>query len=264
MTRTNWSRSSKLALALLVLLSVATIPAGAVSVASEDVSSEAQVGSKVTATVTLDELYKNPQLEAWSVQGETELEDVTWTVTYYDQTGAKVDQQSFDGQSFSGADVVAADGTSEVEVSVSGTVPAVDNYTYDPAQSFTVMTLNQTREGGSSNDIDTWTAHHYTDESAAAREKLDSAKTAIASASGANTQDAQRSFDNAVEAFEGEEFGLATNLAEEAETRANKAKQSSQTTQMLIYAAGGLVLVALLAGGFFYWKSQQQTYDKLG
>ena len=264
MTRTNWSRFSKLALALVVLLSVAAMPAGAVSVASEDTPSEVQVGSKVTASVTLDELYKNPQLEAWGLQGETELEDVTWTVTYYDQTGAKVDQQSFDGQNFSGANVVADDGTSEVQVSVTGTVPAVENYTYDPAQTFTVMTLNQTREGGSSNDIDSWTAHHYTDESAAAREKLDGANAAIAAAGGANTQDAQNQFDNAVEAFEGEEFGLASNLAEDAETKANQAKQSSQTTQMLIYAAGGLVVVALLAGGFLYWKSQQQTYDKLG
>jgi hypothetical protein len=264
MTRTNWSRFSKLALALLVLLSVAAIPAGAVSVASEDTPDEAQVGSKVTATVTLDELYKNPQLEAWTLAGETHLEDVTWTVTYYDQTGAKVDQQSFDGQNFSGAEIAASDGVSEVDVSVTGTVPAVEDYTYDPAQSFVVLSLDQTREGGSSNDIGTWNATHYTEESAAAREQLDSAKAAIAAASGSNTQDAQRSFDNAVEAFEGAEFGLASNLAEEAETRANEAKQSSQTTQLLIYAAGGLVVVALLAGGFLYWKSQQQTYDKLG
>jgi hypothetical protein len=264
MTRTNWSRFSKLALALVVLLSVAAIPAGAVSVASEDVPDEAEVGSKVTASVTLDELYKNPQLEAWSLTGATQLEDVTWTVTYYDQTGSKVDQQSFDGQNFSGAEIVADDGTSEVEVSVTGTVPGVENYSYDPAQAFTVMSLNQTREGGSSNDIGSWTAHHYTEESAAARGQLDSAQAAIAAAGGANTQEAQNQFDNAVEAFEGEEFGLASNLAEDAESKANQAQQSSQTTQLLIYAAGGLVVVALLAGGFLYWKSQQQTYDKLG
>ncbi|AFK19948.1 hypothetical protein HFX_2260 [Haloferax mediterranei ATCC 33500] len=247
-----------------MLLSVTAIPAGAVSVASKDVPEEEEVGSKVTTSVTLDELYKDPQLESWTLAGETELEDVTWTVTYYDQTGAKVDQQSFDGQNFSGAQVAANDGTSEVEVSVTGTTPAVEEYSYDPEQSFTLISLDQTREGGSSNDIDTWTAHHYTQESAATRDKLDSAQTAISAAGGANTKDAQNQFDNAVEAFEGGEFGLASNLAEDAKTKANKAKQSSQTTQLLIYAAGGLVVIALIVGGFLYWRSQQSTYDKLG
>ncbi|ELZ77990.1 hypothetical protein C455_09913 [Haloferax larsenii JCM 13917] len=264
MTKTSWSRSSKLALALVVLLSALVAPAGAVSVASDDVPSEAQADSKVTASVTLDELYKNPQLESWSLAGSTELEDVTWTVTYYDQTGAKVDQQSFDGQNFSGAQVVADDGTSEVEVKVTGTVPSVEEYSYDPAQTFTAVSLNQTREGGSSNHIQTWDVNHYTEDSAAARAKLDSAQATISSVSGANTKEAQQSFDNAVDAYNSGNFDLATTLAEEAETRANKAKQSSQTTQLLIYAAGGLVVVALLAGGFLYWKSQQQTYDKLG
>ncbi|AKU08236.1 MULTISPECIES: hypothetical protein [Haloferax] len=264
MTKTNWSRFSKLALALVVLLSALAGPVGAVSVASENVPNEAQVGSQVTATATLDELYRNPQLESWTLAGETDLEDVTWTVTYYDQTGAKVDQQSFDGQNFSGAQVAAGDGTSEVEISVTGTVPEVEAYSYDPAQTFTLISLDQTREGGSSNDIDTWTAHHYTEESAAARTELDSAQAAIQSASGANTQQAQQTFNNAVEAFNGEEFNLATNLANEAETSANQAQQSSQTTQLLIYAAGGLLVVALIAGGFLYWRSQQTTYDKLG
>lgn len=67
-----------------------------------------------------------------------------------------------------------------------------------------------------------------------------------------------------VEAFNGEEFSLTTNLANEAETSANQARQSSQTTQLLIYAAGGLLVVALIVGGFLYWRSQQTTYDKLG
>ncbi|ELZ96948.1 hypothetical protein C440_04203 [Haloferax mucosum ATCC BAA-1512] len=264
MTKTNWSRFSKLALALVVLLSVVAVPTGAVSVASNDVPDETAVGEKVTASVTLNELYKDPQLESWTLAGETALEDVTWTVTYYDQTGAKVDQQSFDGQNFSGAQVAAGDGTSEVEVAVTGTTPEVEEFSYDPEQSFTVISLDQTRDGGSSNDIDTWTAHHYTQDSAAARDKLDSAQAAIANAGSANTQDAQNQFDNAVEAFEGGEFGLASNLAEDAETKANKAQQSSQTTQLLMYAAGGLVVVALIAGGFLYWRSQQTTYDKLG
>jgi hypothetical protein len=264
MTKTSWSRFSKLALAALLVLSVAAVPAAAVSVGEEDVPSDAEVDSKVSATATLDELYKDPQLESWTLAGSTELTDVTWTVTYYDQTGSKVNQESFDGQNFSGASIAADDGTSEVEVKVTGTVPEAESYSYDPAQNATVMTLQQTREGGSSNQIDTWTARPYTEDSEAARTALDEAEAAIEGVSGANTDEAQQSFDNAVDAFESGNFDLATTLAEEAQTKAEQAEQSSQTQQLIVYAAGGLVVVALLVGGFFYWRSQQNTYDKLG
>jgi hypothetical protein len=264
MTKTSWNRFSKLALACLLVLSVVAAPAAAVSVANEDVPTEAQVGEKVTATVTLDELYKNPQLESWTLAGGTELTNVTWTVTYYDQTGAKVGQESFDGQNFSGADVSADGGTSEVEVSVTGTVPRVDDYSYDPAQSFTVIELTQTREGGSSNDIDSWTAYHFTSESDSAREALDTAQAAIQGASGTNTQEAEQSFANAVDAYEGGEFELATTLANEAQNKAESAQQSSQTQQLLIYAVVGLLVVGLLVGGVLYWRSQQSGYDRLG
>jgi hypothetical protein len=264
MTKTNWSRFSKLALAALLVLSVAAVPVAAVSVSEEDVPSDAETDSKVSATVTLEELYKNPQLESWTLAGTTDLTGVTWTVTYYDQTGAKVNQESFDGQNFSGASIAAADGTSEVEVKVTGTAPEADSYSYDPAQNFTVLALEQTREGGSTNDIETWETRPYTGDSDAARAALDEAEAAIAGASGADTSEAQQSFDNAVDAFESGNFDLATTLAEEAQTKAENAEQSSQTQQLILYAVGGLAVVALLAGGFFYWRSQQNTYDKLG
>ncbi|TQR21869.1 hypothetical protein C9J85_18050 [Haloferax sp. wsp5] len=37
-----------------------------------------------------------------------------------------------------------------------GIVPEVESFSYDPAQTFTIISLDQTREGGSSNDIDSW------------------------------------------------------------------------------------------------------------
>ncbi|ADQ66241.1 hypothetical protein GL213_03180 [Halogeometricum borinquense] len=261
MTKTSWSRFSKLALACLVVLTALAAPVAAVSVGEEDVPSDAQVESKVTTSVTLNELYKNPQLESWTLAGSTELTDVTWTVTYYDQTGAKINQESFDGQNFSGATVAADDGTSKVEIRVAGTAPSVDSYKYDPAQTFDVIHLQQTREGGSSNDIETWTTHHYTEESQSARDALDESKAAV---EGVNSDEAQASFDNAVSAFENGNFELATELANEAQTKAQQAEQSSQTQQMLIYAAGGLLAIAVVVGGVFYWRSQQSGYDKLG
>jgi hypothetical protein len=261
MTKTSWNRFSKLALACLVALTALAAPVAAVSVAEEEVPSEAQVDSKVTATVTLNELYQNPQLESWTLAGSTELTDVTWTVTYYDQTGAKVNQQSFDGQNFSGASIDAGDGTSEVEVRVSGTAPGVDSYVYDPAQSFTAMSLQQTRAGGSSNDIGSWTTQHFTEESQSARSALDEAQAAAQSA---GSDQAEATFDNAVSAFENGNFELATELANQAQSEAQQAQQSSQTQQLLVYAVGGLVALAVVVGGVVYWRSQQDSYDKLG
>ena len=261
MTKTSWNRFSKLALACLVALTALAAPVAAVSVAEDDVPSEAQVDSKVTTTVTLNELYQNPQLESWTLAGSTELTDVTWTVTYYDQTGAKVNQQSFDGRNFSGASIDAGDGTSEVEVRVTGTVPQVDDYTYEPPQSFTVMALEQTREGGSTNEIDTWTATHYTQESREARNEIDDAASTVEEV---NDEEAERRLGNAIEAYDGEEFTLATDLAGQAEERAQQTQQSNQRMQLILYAVGGLVIVGLVVGGFLYWRSQQSGHDKLG
>ncbi|WP_117594602.1 hypothetical protein [Haloprofundus halophilus] len=268
MTRTNLNRSSKL-LALVacsLLLSAFAAPAAAVSVAEEDAPAEGEVGEQVSATVTLDELYKNPQWNTWSVTGQTNLTDVTWTVTYYDQTGSKVGSDEFDGQNFSGATVSSDDGVSEVDVKVTGTVPEVTEYQYEEEQSFLLMGLSQSRNGGASNAIQSWETHHYTTESADARAAIENAEAAIESAGGADTQQAEQSLTQAIRAFDGDnpDFDLATELANEAEQQAGSAQQSSQTMQMAMYAVGGLVVLLVVAGGFFWYRSNQTTYDKLG
>mgnify|MGYP006271253037 FL=1 len=264
MKKTNSSRCFKLLVACLVLLAAVAAPAAAVSVGDSAVPEEAAVGEQVSATVTLDELYKNPQLESWTLQGETNLTDVTWTVTTYDQTGSKLDQQSADGANMS-ADVAAADDVSEVKVKVTGTVPEVTNYSYDPAQQFLLMSLTQARDGGSSTEIETWQTHHYTEESASAREALDEAESAVESA---DSQQAEKTLTNAVSAYNNangaEGFDLATELANEAQSQAESAEQSDQTMQLALYAVGGLLVVGLLVGGFVWYRSQQDSYDKLG
>ena len=256
----NLSRSSSLLVACLVLLTAVAAPAAAVSVADSDVPEESEVGSQVSATVTLDELYKDPQLEAWTLQGETNLTDVTWTVTTYDQTGSKLGQQSADGQNVS-ADVAAADDVSEVKVKVTGTVPEVTNYSYDPAQGFLLMSLTQARDGGSSTELKTWRTHHHTEESASAREALDTASAAVDSA---GSQQAEQTLGNAVSAYENANFDLATELANEAQSQADSAKQSDETMQLALYAVGGLLVVGVLVGGVLWYRSQQDSYDKLG
>ena len=263
MTETSWSRSFKIAVVCLLALSVASVPAAGVSVGDSTVTSDAEVGEQITATVTLTELYQNPSLEAWTLEGETELTGVTWTVEYYDQTGARVNQQSFDGQSFSGANIAAEDGTSEVQVRITGTVPEVTEYSYDPAQSFTVLDLTQAREGGSSNDIDSWSATHYTEESREARNEIDDAATAV---EGVDSQSAEQDLQRAIEAYngDGDEFGLAIDLANQAQGEAESTQQSNQLIRLALYGAGGLVVIGLLVGGVLYWRSQQSGPDRLG
>jgi hypothetical protein len=259
MTRTNLSRCSKLVVALLVFAALA-VPAGAASVADEDVPDEAAVGSEVTATVTLEELYRNPSYESWTLTGQTELTDVTWTVEYYDQTGSKAGQESVDGQNITSGTIAADDGVSEVRVRVTGTVPEIESYRYDPPQQFLLLSLTQAREGGTSNGIGEWNSHHYTAESDEARTALDEADAAV---EGADAPAAEEKLQQAVDAYESENFDLAVELATEAQEQAESAEQSRQTRRLLLYGAGGLVVLGLLVGGVLYWRSQQDSRDKL-
>lgn len=258
----NSNRCSRLAVLLAVGLvaMAATGPAAAISVANEDTPAEVEVGEKVTAAYTMEELYQNPSFESWSIEGETELENVTWTVTFYDQSDEKVDQYTHDGQSFSQSGVDIDSGVSEVRVQVTGEAPAIGNYTYDPEETFTVATLTQVRDGGSSNEVGTWEAHHYTEDSKQARNAIDSASTAIDDAGGSD--DAEDTRENAINAYENANFDNAIDLANRSESEAS----SSQQRQTLLFGGLGLVgLVALVGGGYvLYQRSRQDSYDKLG
>ncbi|MFC7096717.1 hypothetical protein [Halobaculum marinum] len=263
MTRTNLSRCSRLTavLAVFALLLAATAPAAAVSVEQTDVPDSGEVGSQVTATATLTELYDT--YETWQLAGSTQLENVTWTVTFVNQAGNQVRQESYDGQNFTGATVDIGEGTAEVRVRVTGTAPTVEEYTYDPQQSFTLMALDQTREGGTSNELDTVTATHYTADSREAREALDSARAAIDAAG--NPSVAEESFSSAVNAYEAGNFDNAVTLAERAEEESSQAQGAQQRNQLILYGVGALLVLALVGGGaLLFLRSRGNGYDKLG
>jgi hypothetical protein len=265
MTKTNLSRFSSLLLVVLLVASAAA-PVAAVSVGDATVPEEGEVGSQVEATVTLTELYQNPTLEQWQLEGETELRGVTWSLSYVDQTGATVGREEFDGQNFTSSAISAADGTAEVRVRVTGTVPPVASYSYDPEQTFLFVSLTQSRQGGNANDIEGWEAHHFTPASDRARNALDEAGSAIstANAAGANVGEAENTFEQARNAYESENFDLAVELANEAQSQAESAQQSQQTFQLALYAGAGVLVLVLVVGGFLYWRSQQDTHDPLG
>jgi hypothetical protein len=260
----NSNRCSKLVGLLLatVLVVSAVAPAAAMTVSADGAPDSAQVGEDVTTTFTVERPFS--EYQQWMLNGRTELSDVTWTVKLYDQAGDKIDQQSYDGESFNHS--LQESDAFEVKVVVEGTVPAVENFTYDPAQTHLLAELNQVREGGSSSTIDTWEFRPYTEESQQARDAIESAEQTIADVedSGASVSEAEDKLADAVSAFDGKNFELAGSLADEAKNSAKSSQQSSQQTQMLLYGGVGLVALVLVVGGVLWYRSQQDDYDKLG
>jgi len=259
----NSSHSSKLALAAVLLALVVAGPAAAIST-SGAAPSDAAVGSTMDVTYTLEEpLYEN--YNEWTLAGETGLESVTWTVTTYGVGDDEIEQTSYTGQSFTNP-VSKAAGVAKVTVRVQGTVPTWSNWSYDPSQSLTVASFEETQEGGSTETILTSTSRPYTEESQAARTAIEDAQATIDAAAGAGTDvsEAESLLSNAVSAYDAGNFGNAQDLADDAGSAAESAQQSSQLTSTLMLVGGGVVVLAVIVGGVYWYLSNRETYDKLG
>jgi len=260
----NWSRSSRLALALLVLVGAVAAPVAAVSVSGENVPDTAKVGEKqATATYEITEPFS--EYEQWTLVGETEMSQVNWQVETYNNAGNQIDEQTFTGNSFQ-YDLAAQDGVVRVEVTVVATTPDVSNWSYAPSQKLTFAEFSQTQQGGASTVLVTDTVRPYTEDSQAARDAIDEAQTAIdeAESAGASTQEAANLLNNAISAFDNGNFENAQSLATQAEERATSAQQSTQQTNTLLMVGGGIVVVLILVGVGYWYLQQRDTYDKLG
>lgn len=261
----NSNRCSKLLTLLLAtsLLFAAVAPAAAVSAKAGDAPTEKQVGEEVNTKFTLTDLYSD--YEKWTLNGQTNLTKVTWTVTTYDQAGNRINQKSYDGESFNHSIDVSND-VNKVEVTLKGTVGEVGNFSYAPEGQQTLLAeFAQVREGGSSQAIDDWQFRPYTEESQEARTAISDAKSAIsdASSNGAGVSEAESRLGNAISAFNAENFGNAVDLANQAKDSANSSQKSSQQTQMLLYGGVGLLALVVVVGGVLWYRSQQDSYDKL-
>ncbi|MDY6818366.1 MAG: hypothetical protein SVG88_06860 [Halobacteriales archaeon] len=254
----NSSRCFSLA-AFLVVLVLASGAAGAVTISSGGAPNEAQVGQTVTSTFTLTELYQNPNYQQWTLQGQTDLANVTWTVQTLNQAGEVVDTQSYNGGRFNHQISIEND-VAEVRVKITGEVPEITNYSYSPQEQFLFAGFIQVRQGGTSNQINVYQTHHFTPDSKKARQAIRSAQRAIQQAGG--NQEAQTIVDNAISAYEAGNFQNAIDLANQARQRAEQAQQSQQRTQLLLMAGGGILVVLLIIGGIFWYRSQQ-TGSKL-
>ncbi len=253
----NSSRCSSAALALAVLVLVAVAPVAAVDTAPDAVPEESRVGTDATATVGLSDLYSD--YDSWTLQGETELTNVTWTLVEFNAADDQIDQQSYNGQTFDHPVDIESD-TTRVEVRVEGTTPALVDPSYSPPQNFTVARFTQVRQGGASQAIASYGVHHYTDDSAAARTAIEAAADVV---DGSGSDRAQSLLSDAIDAFEDGSFGAAEDLAGEAESQAEQARQDRETTRTLLYGGLALVVLVLVAGGIYYWRSRQDDYDVL-
>lgn len=256
----NSIRCSKGTITLLCVVGLLAVAgtATAFSVASEGVPSEAAVGEEVTVTYTIDDPYTDAP-DRWTLQGSTELESVSWTVTVF-RAGTQISEDTYGSQNVS-QDLDIDDNGDEVEIELTGTVPEVGNFTYAPEERFTVATLAR-QTGNNTQEFQNDSAHHFTEDSKEARDAIDAAQESIDAAGG--NDEAEQLLDSAVSSYENGNFENAIDLANQSQETAESAQQSQQTTRTLLIVAGALVVLLLLGGGGYYLYSQQgDDYSKL-
>lgn len=259
----NWSRSSKLGLVLVALLVASVAPAAAVTVSDDASPSAVAVGEQQDVTYTVDDLYTD--YDRWQLTGETDLTDVTWTVTTLHVSGDELEETTYTGSTFS-HEIAQSDNVASVEVRIQGTTPNWSDWQYEPAQQVTMATFSQAQEGGSSEQIASYSARPYTEESQSARTAIEDAQDAIdeADSAGAGTDEAETLVDNAISAYDSGNFENAEDLASQAENQANAAAQSKQRTNLLVKIGAAIVVLVLIAGGIYWYRQQQEDYDRLG
>ena len=254
----SWIRSSKsAALVVLLALSLAVGTAGAISVSPGEVPNETQVGETVTTTVTIEDPFVDMP-DQWTLQGSTELRNVSWTVTVRQQ-GEQVSQETFGDQSFEHP-LNASNNGDTVVVELTGDTPAIENYTYEPAETYTLYDF-ESIQGSSTSGLNTTSVHHYTNASKSARLAIDNATEAV-NASGGGSE-AQNDLDQAISAYDSGNFDNAESNAADAQDQAEQAEQSAQRTQTILMVVGALVVLAIIGGGIYYWRSNQNEPTKL-
>lgn len=247
------SRGIALALCIVGIIT-ASGTVGALTISAEGVPSESAVGEEISLSYTFEDPFD--ETEQWTLQGETDLTNVSWTVTVL-RAGSRVSQNTYGTQTIT-QDLDIDNNGDEITIELAGTTPEVTEYTYDPEQKYTVASLTRV-SGSNENQLRNDSAHHYTDQSRQARTAIEDAQAAIDAAGGNNN--AESLVDSAISSYENGNFENAVDLANQAESAANSDRQ----TRTLLMAGGGVVLFLLLIGGGYYLYSQRSgdDYSKL-
>lgn len=260
MRKMSWIRSSRAAtLVVLFALALAAVgSAGALTIDDQTAFNESQVGESVSSTVVLEDPFQGDDVsETWTLNASTGLENVRWTVTVLDQ-GNQLNETVYGDQGFQ-QELSLDNGGDEVRIEVTGDTPAIENYTYDPPETYELYDFNAI-SGNSEADLNESQIHHYTNDSKDARNAIDEAAVAVENSS---SSDAPSTLNSSISSYDNGNFGNAIDLAERAQDEADQAEQSEQRTQTLIYAAIAVVVLALAAGTVYYWRQQQDDYGKL-
>ncbi|MFC7059721.1 hypothetical protein [Halovenus salina] len=240
----SWIRSSK-AVAAVVLLVVALGAVGtaaAVSFSADDPEA-AEVGETVSFQVEMTDVFED-QPNEWTVGANTDLEDADWQIIATDVSGEEVSRSDS-----SELQVSSEDGVNAVTVEVEGTVPDISSYSYENRENEEYQVLEIEQADGPS--LEEWRAHRYTAESQEARNTIDEASEAV---------DSQSTLDNAISAYNSENFENAIDLAEQAQ---NDAEGEQQLQQYLLFGGAALVVLLVAGGGYYFYQQRQQDNSKL-
>ena len=251
----SWTHYSK-AITVGVLLAVALGAAGTALAADITVTNEPEVGEagdEVSMEVVIDDPHPPSQ---WTLTGETELEDASWSIEVRDIDGSLIDEESIDGDSFS-QEIDSEDRTDEITISVSGDIPEIETFDYEniDEEEYAVMHLQQ---DGSTIDNGEIRSHRWQgSEHQEARQTLDSASAAVEDA---DDDDAREDLENAIAFYNQGDFDRAISLAESAESQA---EQAGQTRQLLMIGGAVVALIVVAGGGYYYYRSRQEDTRKL-
>jgi len=243
----SWIHSSEgAAVGVLVVLLFAAVGTAAAVTVDGSSPGPAQVGESMEYNATIEEPFRDAP-DQWTLQGSTDLANASWTVQVTAQ-GDPVETIDRGGDNFT-YDLDSATGATEVEITVSGDVRPIDDFAYEDrsGENHTVLTVARLSDG-TTNELASFTGHRYTAASQEARNAIDAA---IEANDGRTDK-----IDQAISAYDNENFENAVALAEEAESGA-------QSSQLILYAVAAVVVLALIGGGIYYWRQQQDKGYKL-
>tara|TARA_B100000676_G_scaffold195136_1_gene191822 strand:+ start:26366 stop:27139 length:774 start_codon:yes stop_codon:yes gene_type:complete len=223
---------------------------------------QVEIGSDIIVQTVVTELYttNTGPIDVWTLRGESLLESVTWTVTEINAADRPIQgsKKVYAGKVFEHG-VSLDDSVVKIIVEVSGTIPEVSDWKYEPAQKILVMELSQVRLGGTENVIGIIEASPYNPESKLAREAIDKANVVVEES---KDMDAQQTIENAISAYDVGNFKNAKDLARQAEENAI-ALENSQERKGLILNIVGVVMVVALIGGAIIWYQSTRHKSRL-